>query len=161
MNAKGLVVAALVVGGIVFVSSRGCLSSPAPDERYAQHVTKLCDIARRNVETPEPGVRELGRYLGNHAGDMLKDLADTIALIERIDDDKKHDARARVTRDRWDKVSCTEDWMDFLDAVEQDPDAAELVDQRIERMSRTLEIIFPSGRPAMLDAAGLERLWKR
>ena len=122
MKAKGLVVAALVLGGVVSIASRGCFRQPtlAPDERYASHMSSLCEIAREHVKTPEPGVRKLGRYLARHTGDIVKDLADTIALIEMIDDDDKHDDRARVTRERWQRVQCTAAWNEFFDAVQQD-----------------------------------------
>lgn len=141
MIAKRLVVAALVLGGIVFVSGRSCRSPAAPDERYAEHITQLCGIARKHVDKPLPGVRALGHYFGKHAGHMLKDLADTLAMIERIDDDDKHDDRARKARDRWSEAGCVEDWMDFLDAVENDEKAAALLDYHLQRISRTIEII--------------------
>jgi len=159
MTAKRFVIAALVVGGIVFVS-RSCRSPAAPDERYAEHMTQLCGIARKNIDKPVPGVRELGNYLGKHAGHMLKDLADTLALIERIDDDGKHDARARETRDRWGEAGCTEDWMDFLDAIENDEKATALLEYRIERISRTIEIIT-SGQPNVFDRRALRDLMAR
>ena len=80
MKAKGLVVAALVLGGVVSIASRGCFRQPtlAPDERYASHMSSMCEIAREHVKTPEPGVRKLGRYLARHTGDLLKDLADPV-----------------------------------------------------------------------------------
>jgi hypothetical protein len=163
MTAKRLVVAALVVGGIVFVSARSCRSPAAPDERFAEHISQLCGIARKNVDKPVPGVRELGNYLGKHTGHMMKDLADTLAMIERIDDDAKHDARARKTRDRWSEAGCAEDWMDFLDAIENDEKAAALLEYRIERISRTLDIIM-SGQPNVskqLDRRTLRDLMPR
>ena len=160
MTTKRLVVAALVLGGIAFVSARGCRSPAAPDERYAEHLTQLCGIARDNVDKPVPGVRALGNYLGKHAGHILKDLADTLAMIEHIDDDAKHDARARKTRDRWVEAGCTEDWMDFLDAIERDEQATALLEYRIERISRTIEIIT-NGQPKLFDRRTLRDLMTR
>jgi hypothetical protein len=158
MTAKHLVIAALAVGGIVFVSARGCRSPAAPDERYAEHISELCGIARRNVDKPLPGVRELGHYLDKHAGHMLKDLADTLAMIERIDDDDKHDARARKTRERWVGAGCGEDWMDFIEAIEGDEKALALLEYRIERISRTIDIIT-NGQPSLvLDRKSLRTL---
>lgn len=157
MTGKRLVVAALVLGGIVLVSARSCRSPAAPDERYAEHLHQLCGIAKANVDKPLPGVRALGTYLGKHAGHMLKDFADTLALIERIDSDDKHDARARKTRDRWLEASCAEDWMDFLDAIENDEKASALLEYRVERISRTLDIIL-SGQPNPFDRRSLRKL---
>ena len=160
MNAQRLVVAALVAGGIAVVSARSCRSPAAPDERYAEHLHQLCGIATQHVDKPLPGVRVLGAYLGKHAGHMLKDFADTLAMIERIDNEDKHDDRARKTRDRWVEASCPEDWMDFVDAIEQDEKASALLEYRIERISRTLEIIL-NGQPNPLARRSLRDLMTR
>jgi len=132
-----------IAAGTVY-GARGCLNSAEPDERLASRFDKLCDIARDNVDTPATGVRKLGHYLGNHADDMLGELGGTIALIEKIDDDAKHDDRARLARDRLAApfIACNDDWERFLTAVEADPEASRLVEERIERLGRTLEIIF-------------------
>jgi hypothetical protein len=136
-------VVASVAAGTVY-SARGCLNSSDPDERLGSRFEKLCGIARDNVDTPEAGVRKIGRYLGSHADDMFGEFGGTIALIERIDDDDAHDERAYLARQRlvqpW--VECRHDWNQFLDAVEADPEASALVQSKVERLSRTLEIIF-------------------
>lgn len=143
MNAKRWVVAAVVVGGIVF-AQRGCLNQLAPDEKLAEHLEALCGIARDHVESPEPGVRALGRYMGKHAGEMLGSVGSTVAIIERIEDDTKHDARARVARERIQTPlrACEADWARFGQAVENDPKAKALLDRGIRRINRTLEIVF-------------------
>ncbi len=143
MKARRWIVGALVAAGVVF-AMRGCLSRPAPDERVADRMSDLCEIARDNVKTPEKGVRALGTYLGKHAGDLVGDFVDTIAMIERISDDEKHDARARVARDRLRAHQCGADWNDFADAVARDPEATALIDHASERLNRTFEILFGS-----------------
>jgi hypothetical protein len=143
MNAKRWVVAAVVVGGIVF-AQRGCLNQLAPDEKLAEHLEAMCTIARDHVDSPEPGVRALGRYLGRHAGEILGNVGSTIALIERIPDDTKHDERARVARQRIQTPAraCEEDWARFNRAVERDPNAKALLERHLRRLNRTLEIVF-------------------
>jgi hypothetical protein len=144
MKASGWIVAALVAAGITVTARGGCLSSKDPDEELASRFDKMCDIARDNVDTPEAGVRKLGRYLGSHLDDIFGELGGTLAAIETTADDAKHDDRARLARSRlgapW--RACERDWRRFADAVERDPDAAELVDRAAERLSRTFEIIF-------------------
>lgn len=136
------VVGALIAGGVVLTMRSGCLSKgPAPDERFASRLVDLCEIARKNVDSPERGVRLLGRYLDKHTGDLLGEWGDTIAAIERIPDDTKHDDRARLARDRMRKASCAEDWNAFNRAVERDPAAKALVERFAERLQRTFEII--------------------
>jgi hypothetical protein len=146
MKMKRWMLATLLAGGVVlgYRAQGGCLNSKAPDEKLGDHFDEICEIARDNIDTPERGVRKLGRYLARHAGDMTGELVDTIALIERIDDDARHDERARVARDRIRQplAACAQDWMRFLEAVDADPAATELVDRAIVRMNRTLEIIF-------------------
>ena len=146
MKVKGWFVLALVAGGGV-VSMRtmgGCLNQPAPDQRLAGRLDDLCDIARDGADKPVAGVRALGHYMGKHAGDLLGELGDTVALIERIPDDRAHDERARMARDRIQKPvrACENDWQRFSDSIEADPEARALVDQAMIRLNRTLEILF-------------------
>jgi hypothetical protein len=75
---------------------------------------------------------------------MLGEFGSTITMIEKIDDDAKHDERARVARDRLSKPlsGCANDWERFWDAVEQDEKAMEVMAHAMERLSRTLDILF-------------------
>jgi len=149
MTNKGWVLGGLAVAGLVFTIKGGCLqqTTKAPDERLATRLDELCVIARDNVGTPERGVRKLGHYMAKHAGDLMADWGNTFAAIEKISDDAKHDARARVARDRIRKpvIACARDWMRFSEAVEANPEATALVVQFNVRFNRTLEIIFSSG----------------
>ena len=145
MKASGMVVAALVAGGVVFTIQGGCLSSePAPDERLAKHFDEMCVIARGNIKTPEKGVRKLGHYLDKHARHIFGDFGDMLATIERIKDDGKHDRRAEQARDRMRRpiIACARDWNRFGEAVSADEKASELLEHFNERLSRTFEIIF-------------------
>ena len=142
------------------MTMRGCLSrKPAPDERLAGRFADLCDIARKHVDTPEAGLRTMGRYLDRHTGDLFGEWGDTLAAIERIPNDDKHDDRARLARDRIRKplYACQRDWMRFGQAVENDPAAKALLEHFSERLSRTFEIIGSGWTlrdlPAELDAA--------
>jgi hypothetical protein len=160
MKIKGMVAGVLVTGGVVF-AMRGCLrtTSSAPDQRLAKRLGDICEIARDNVKTPEKGVRKLGMYLDKNVDKLLADYGATIAAIERIPDDKKHDDRARVTHDRLFKVkaACERDMERFVQAVGDDPAASALVQRFAERLSRTMEII--SGQHVEVDFSRLpERL---
>lgn len=150
MKSSGWILGALVAGGVAFAIKDGCLSSErAPDERLASHFEKLmCGIARDNVKTPEKGVRELGRYMDKHARDIFGDFGDMLATIERIPDDAKHDRRAEKARDRLAKpvIACGRDWNRFGEAIGEDPKAIALLERFNERLGRTFEIIFGSGR---------------
>lgn len=138
-------VPAVLAGGVLWGVRGGCLDdAEAPDQELAGHLADLCDIARDHISAPEKGVRKLGRYLGKHADDMFGDFGGTLAIIERIDDDRKHDDRARVARDRIHKPlrACERDWQRFAQAVEADPKASALVERFGRRLNRTFEIIF-------------------
>lgn len=153
MKASGWVVGALVAAGVVFTVKGGCLSSEdPPDVRLAARFDQMCEIARDNIQTPERGVRKLGRFLDKHTGDMFGAFGDTLAAIERIPDDAKHDKRAALARDRLHNpfIRCARDWMRFAEAVEADPKAAELVERFNERFGRTLEIILSGQRVDLL-----------
>lgn len=157
MKTKGWMAVALVAGGSVLAMRGGCLSKPmpAPDVRLAENFQDLCDIARKNVDTPEKGVRTIGKYLAKHVDDMLAEWGMTIVNIEGIADDAKHDDRARLARDRLSEPlrACSNDWARFGQAVENDPAASELVGHTAERLNRTLEILF--GNRAHFDFAHL------
>jgi hypothetical protein len=147
MKTSGWILGVLVAAGVVVTIKGGCLSSSSgePDARLAGHFKKImCDIGGKNIKTPAKGVRELGRYLDKHVGDILGDFGDTIAAIERIKDDDKHDRRAEKARDRLVApiVACARDWRRFEDAIESDPESIELLTEFNERLGRTLEIIL-------------------
>jgi hypothetical protein len=137
-----VVVVALVAGGAY--GMKGCLSKADPDVRLAGRFDAMCKIAGDNVATPERGVKKLGAYLGAHLGDITGELGETIAMIEKIRDDDRHDDRARVARDRilGTLTGCHQEWGDFAEAVAGNPAASRLVDHAGERLSRTLEILF-------------------
>ncbi len=152
-----LVAGAIAIGGVVFIRG-GCLNqtSKAPDERLASRIEDVCDIARGNIATPVRGVHKLGAYMAKHTGDLLGDFGSMLATIERIPDDAKHDARARVARDRIRKpaIACQTDWIRFGNAIENNPEATALMQRFSVRLNRTIEIIF-SGMTAS-DLLGLD-----
>lgn len=146
-------VVSVFVLGIVVIRGGACatcskkVARPAPDERLAGHFRKLCEIAEDGIDHPQRGVRNLMRYHGDHGPDMVEAFAATLVLIERIEDDDLHDARAELARDRINAPldACEETWVDFADAVEEDPEASRILKTGVERLGRTLEIIFSQG----------------
>jgi len=146
MSKTGWIVAAAVIAGGALVASRSCkgVISKAPDQQLAEHFEAICEIARKNVDKPVRGVRAFGGYFADHTGDMLKDFGDTITMIERIKDDEKHDDRAFKARERmWSPlVDCAEEMQDFFDAIENDAEASAILERTMERVDRTIGIIF-------------------
>lgn len=162
MTAKGWFVVALVAAGATFAvkTTAGCLNKPAPDQKLAGRLDDLCEIARDGAAHPAAGVRALGKYMGKHAGDLLGELGDTVALIERISDDDAHDERARMARERIHAplLACHRDWQKFGEAIEQNPEAKAMMDKAMVRLNRTLEILFGNGVFTLRDLPGeLER----
>ena len=157
MKIKGWIAGALFTGGVVFALSGGCFrtTSSAPDERLAKRLGDMCEIARDNVKAPEKGLRKLGGYLDKNVDKLMADYGAMFATIERISDDAKHDARARLARDRLRKplVGCDRDWQRFTDAVNADPAASALLERFVQRLGRTIEII--SGQHVPIDFAHL------
>ncbi|MBA3455732.1 MAG: hypothetical protein H0T42_21735 [Deltaproteobacteria bacterium] len=155
MKAKSWFVTLVVVGGIgMGLRSRaGCANQADPDQQLAQHFENICDLARDHVETPAKGVRKLGRYFAKNLGDMTGTLGSTIAMIERVPNDDKHDARARLARDRINAplYECEDDWKRFAEAVAEDPDALEMVDRAEVRLARTIAIFFGNGAFTLRD----------
>jgi hypothetical protein len=140
-------VSVVLAGGVLVAlrTSGGCLTKKGdPDQELAGRFAALCEIAGDHIDSPVPGIRKIGRYLGRHTDDMLGELGGTIQLIESIPDDAKHDARARLARTRIHKPihECEDTWKRFGEAVEADPEASEILNRALDRLGRTLEIIF-------------------
>jgi len=151
-----LVTGAIALGTVVFIKG-GCLNqvTKAPDQRLALHFKEMCGIARDGGKNAVRGAKKLGVYLVRNGGDMLDDFGSTLAAIERIRDDEKHDARARLARDRWDAVACPVDWQRFDDAINESPEAQEIIQHAADRLGRTFEIIFSgAGAPNLLRGFG-------
>jgi hypothetical protein len=153
MKLQGWLLTAVAAGSVVYGVRGGCVNSTAPDEELADHFTELCEIAKDNVEAPKKGVKKLGGYLARHLDDIFSDFGSTIVTIEKIRDDKKHDDRARLARDRMQKpwIACQRDWERFWTAVDQDPEASEMANHAAERLGRTFEIIFSSTNVRLRD----------
>lgn len=139
-----LIALVAVAGGVGYAMSKGCLSSDAPDEQFASRMKDVCKIAHANIKTPNDGVTELGSYLADHAGDAYKHIVDTVALLTQIKDDDEHTKRVDKAHERWNKVlnSCVEDFMDFADAVENDPTANRRVREFNDRLERSVDELF-------------------
>jgi hypothetical protein len=118
--------------------------APAPDERIAAHWKALCAIADKGVAKPRRGVEKMFRYYGEHGPDLARDFAELLVLIERIDDDRSHDDRARKAARRIQEPlrRCEETLDRFGRAIEADPEASRLLERGLERLSRTIEILL-------------------
>ncbi len=146
-RSRWLLISAVVAGGLA-VRSGSCGSKPAaPDERLASDLAAICEIADRHIEAPQPGVKKLMRYLGDHSPEMLQAWGELLVLIERIDDDRDHDTRAKIAGRRLAAVMvpCERPLAEFGEAVEADPEASRTLQRGIERLNRTLEIILAGG----------------
>jgi hypothetical protein len=126
----------------------GCWSSStsgnAPDEKIAKRMGDICAIAKEGSTDAVKGVKKLGKYFDAHTGDLLGEWGDTLATIERIPDDKKHDDRARLARDRIQRplIGCNRDLQRFGNAIEASPEASAMMQRFSVRFNRTIEIIF-------------------
>lgn len=148
MMKKVWLVPVVLAGGIaVTAKTGGCLNSKDPDEKLAGHFEDLCKIADAGADDPVKGVKKLGNYFGDHTDDMFGEFGGTLATIEKVSDDDEHDARAHLARDRmvqpW--IDCIDSWARFGEAIEDNPEAGDLFDRGVERIGRTLEIIFGEG----------------
>lgn len=147
----------IALAGAVAVRTVACAGGDRPklepDQRLAVHAQHMCAIAKAGIAQPRTGIVRMLRYHGDHLPDMAAALAETLVLIERIPDDRAHDARARVARDRLRApvVACEEPWQRFVDAVGKDPEAAAILERASKRLGRTIEIVFGHGEGLTLD----------
>lgn len=150
---KLVLIVAVALGAFLWFRGE---KSAAPDQKLVKHFDSICDIAEHHIDTPERGVKKIFRYLGKHSPHMLEQLGALFVEIERIEDDAKHDARARLAAKRFQKHAerCEEPMEKFWSAVERDPDAAELAARGFERFGRTIEIVFGGQSFGSLYGAG-------
>lgn len=125
----------------------GCFtksSGNAPDEKIAKRMADICAIAKDGGSDAVKGVKKLGKYFDAHTGDLFGEWGDMFAVIERIPDDKKHDDRARLARDRIQRplIACNRDLQRFANAIEASPEASAMLQRFSVRLNRTIEIIF-------------------
>jgi hypothetical protein len=115
-----------------------------PDEKLADHLDNLCSVAERGIKSPDDGVRRLFAYFGENGPQMLHTFGDLLVTIERIDDDRRHDERARVAnrRLRARLLACRTTWERFAESVERDDRASRRLERGLDRFGRTMEIIF-------------------
>ena len=149
----------VIVIGLVWWSQRG--AALAPDQRLANHAQAMCKIAAAGALHPDDGVARLFRYYGERGPAMAHDWAELLVIIERIDDDRAHDDRARLAQRRIyaPAAACLDTFQRFADAVEDDPAASARVERGMTRFSRTIEILFGGGRDFLHQPfGGLDRL---
>lgn len=141
---KPLLAVALLILGFFVLRAVACTAGSAPDDKLADHLDAMCRIAEKGAKSPDDGVQRLFGYFGENGPTMLHQLGDLLVTIERIDDDARHDQRARVARDRLRArvISCAATWERFSEAIERDERARRRFERGMERFGRTIEIIF-------------------
>jgi len=148
----------VVAGGLAYSFGGGCLSTTsAPDQKIAERMAEICVIARDGANDPVKGVKKLGKYFDAHTGDLLGEWGETLATIQRIPDDRKPDARARLARDRIQAplIRCNRELQRFGNAIEASPEASAMMQRFSVRFNRTLEIIFGGKNLDAVKALGL------
>jgi hypothetical protein len=158
-----LLVVVLVFGFVWWTSRRDDGGGgKAPDEQLAEHTRAMCKIAKAGIDHPDDGVRKLFRYYGQQGPAIASEWAHLLVLIERIDDDRKHDDRARLAARRIHApaIACQRTFQRFADAVEDDEAASARLQRGVDRLGRTLEILFgqDGGALAPVPFAATERL---
>lgn len=148
---KGVVilVIAVVVAGWWMARRRG------PERRIAARMQEVCDLAEANVKTPVRGVDALGAMLAARAPELMHDLAELTVDTTRIGDERRHDERAREAR----RVmaaplhACSDALSRFAEAVEHDEVAHAHLQRALDRLARTLQLLF--GDAAASELRGL------
>tara|TARA_R110002096_G_scaffold408076_1_gene607105 strand:- start:19441 stop:19962 length:522 start_codon:yes stop_codon:yes gene_type:complete len=142
----------LVLGISLFAATYlywgGPQRSKAPDQKLAAQYGELCKIAKNGISEPHQGLQDLFGYYGKSGPNMLKNFGDLLVMIERIEDDGAHDKRAALASKRMSKVliKCERTFEAFAVAVQSDEKASELLEAKLTRFARTLEILFPGRR---------------
>jgi hypothetical protein len=129
----------------------------APEDRIARRLRGLCPIAREGISRPSHGVDRLFAHLGEHTAETLRDLGELVVELQRIDDPSRHAARARqANRTMAAPLSaCQADLSRFADAVERDAEASARLERGLERLERTLNLLFGTSALRLRELSGL------
>ena len=133
------VVVALIVVAAWWVARR-----PGPEARLAGRYRELCGIAGSNVKSPSRGVDRMGAFFAAHGAEMLHDYGELVTSIERVADDRRHDERAREAGRVINAPlhECADTLERFAEAVEADDEASAKVSRGVDRLGRTLQLLF-------------------
>ncbi len=141
----------LLIGVSLFAATYlywgGPQRSSAPDQKLAAQYGEICKIAEKGISNPHKGLQTLFGYYGKNGPTMLKNFGELLVMIERIEDDAAHDKRAALASKRMSKVliKCERTFEAFGLAVEADEKASELLEVKVTRFARTLEILLGGG----------------
>lgn len=137
-----IILAVAAIG--LYLWNRPTTQAAAPDKKLAKNFVAMCGIAGDHIKTPSEGVDALGRYLAEHGPVMMQQFGELVVVIERIGDDSAHDERARKAHKTLVRPlkRCERTWARFFTAVEADPVASRKLEGAVNRLGRTLEIIF-------------------
>jgi hypothetical protein len=129
----------------------------APEERIAARLRGLCPIAKEGVVKPARGVDRLFAFLGAHTSETFRDLGELVVELQGIENDSRHAARARRANSMMAAPlkACSADLQRFADAVERDRDAKAKLERGLERLERTINLLFGPSASSMLDLRSL------
>ncbi len=158
---KKLVVVVVVLAlAMLWWAQRDGGSGKKPDAKLARHITAVCRIFEKNVDSPRSGVDRLFGYLGKHTEEIFGLFGATLVVIEKIPDDKQHDQRAREAAKRLHPplIACDRPANRFFDAVNRDPEARKRFEHGVQRLDRTLQILFGEESAARVKALVVGRV---
>ncbi|MCU1278095.1 MAG: hypothetical protein JWM53_1641 [bacterium] len=115
-----------------------------PEDRVAARYQQLCDLAADNVATPARGVDRLTAFVAGEGADQLHDLAELVVDTTAISDERRHDEHAREARRRMRAplLACAETLTRFAEAVDSDEEAHAKLARTLDRLVRTLQLLF-------------------
>lgn len=134
----------LVVGVLVLLALLYYRHTQRPEMQLGRRLGKICSIAEKNVSTPRRGVDELFGYFGENTPDLAHDFGALLVSLGRIDDQREHDDRAReAARRMWGPLAgCGEALQQLGDAIESDPAASRKLQAGMDRVTRSLTLLF-------------------
>lgn len=134
----------MVVVGVIIWWYPNDETRRGPDDNLVAYVGGMCKVMDKHLDQPNAGVDALFGYYSKHTPDMMKQFGDLLVEIERIQDDKAHDRRAKKANHKLRKAfqRCERTAQRFADAIESDPQARRKLERGVDRLGRTLEIIF-------------------
>jgi hypothetical protein len=135
---------AVIVVGLVVAAGVWMIQRSSSEERIARRLGTVCQIARDNVKTPARGVDRLFAHLDANTAETLRDLGELVVEVQRIGDEKRHAERARRANRvlRAPLESCRADLDRFSEAINGDEAATRKLEAGIERLNRTLGLLF-------------------
>lgn len=149
----------IVLGIVLLLAFLYYRHSQRPDVQLGHRLGAICSIADKGAAAPQMGVDALFGYFAANTPELMRDFGGVLVELGKIDGEAEHDERARESARRiWGPLlACGGKLERFGDAIDGDPVASRKLEAGVERVGRSLTLLF-GGEPERLMPKSVRRV---